>query len=232
MNLYVDIESIPTQRADLKELIIKDISPPGNISKPESIEKWIKEKKPTVIEEKYRATALNGAFGEIVCIGWAFDDEAPQVLYRDLHQSEEKVLHDFSEIVYDRAFAKPGQPQAIKWIGHYLTGFDLRFLWQRYVINSLQPQIKIPYDVKPWADNVFDTKIEWTGLTGRGGKLDETCHVMGYEGKGDIDGSKVWDYVQAGKIEEVAEYCKDDVVKTRLLYKRMTFSVFSDISPF
>lgn len=223
MEITIDLETIPTQRADLKELIFKDISPPGNITKPESIEKWIAEKKPAVIEEKYRATALNGAYGEIVCIGWAFGDEEPQCLYRDLHESEEAILYEFSKIVYDKVFGVKGQPQILKWIGHYLSGFDLRFLWQRYVINKHQPLFKIPYDAKPWADNIFDTKIEWTGLTGKGGKLDEICRIFGYEGKGDIDGSKVWDYVKAGKIEEVAEYCKDDVIKSRLIYNRMTF---------
>jgi len=39
----------------------------------------------------------------------------------------------------------------------------------------------------------------------------------------DIDGSKVWQYVQDGKIREVAEYCAKDVERTRQIYKRMNF---------
>ena len=111
------------------------------------------------------------------------------------------------------------------WIGHYITGFDLRFLWQRCVINELPPGFHIPKDAKPWDARVFDTKIEWSGMQSTGtGTLGAVCKSMGYDGKGDIDGSKVWDYVKEGRIQEVADYCKDDVEKVRILHKRMTFS--------
>jgi len=232
MNLFFDIETIPTQRDDLKELIAKKISHPGTMTKPETIEKWNIEKRAGVFDEKYRATALNGTLGEIVCIGYAFDDEEPQALYRGLDEPEYQVLDKFSGLVHRKA-TKAGFHQntkvmrSIKWIGHNSTGFDLRFLWQRYVINNIRPLIDIPYDAKPWDDTrVADTKVMWTGLTGKGGSLNEISRALGYPGKGnDIDGSKVWDYVKAGKIKEVAEYCKNvDVVQTRLIYNRMIFA--------
>jgi hypothetical protein len=34
----------------------------------------------------------------------------------------------------------------------------------------------------------------------------------------------VWDYVQAGRIAEVADYCADDVRKVWAVYQRMTFA--------
>ncbi len=49
------------------------------------------------------------------------------------------------------------------------------------------------------------------------------CKALGIDGKGDIDGSKVWDYVQAGRIAEVAEYCKGDISRTLAMYKRFNF---------
>ena len=54
--------------------------------------------------------------------------------------------------------------------------------------------------------------------------MNDLCLALGIDGKGDdIDGSKVWDFVQQGKIAEVAEYNKADVVRTRAIYNRMTF---------
>jgi predicted PolB exonuclease-like 3'-5' exonuclease len=56
-----------------------------------------------------------------------------------------------------------------------------------------------------------------------GGKarLDELSRVMGLDGKPDgIDGSRVEDYYNAGRIPEIAEYCQSDVVNTYRLWLR------------
>lgn len=237
MHLYIDIETIPGQKPYIREDIAKTISPPGNIKKPESIAKWMDESLESATEEKWRNTALDGTLGEIICISWAIDNEDPKVVLRELHNPESSLLAEFFiRLNSDLADKHSDYIKNPVWIGHYLSGFDLRFIWQRCVINQVRPSIEIPYNAKPWDGAVFDTKIEWSGLkstrsgksglksTGSG-KLDSICKAFGYEGKGDIDGSKVWDYVKAGKIKEVAEYCCDDVEKTRLLHKRMTFTI-------
>ena len=41
--------------------------------------------------------------------------------------------------------------------------------------------------------------------------------------KGDLDGSKVYDYYQDGRLEEVYRYCMEDVRTTRAIYRKMTF---------
>jgi len=54
--------------------------------------------------------------------------------------------------------------------------------------------------------------------------LYKLCRALGVESpKGEIDGSRVWEYVKAGRLYDVAEYCKKDVEATRQVYKRMTF---------
>ena len=55
--------------------------------------------------------------------------------------------------------------------------------------------------------------------------LNKLCQVLNIEQKGDIDGSKVWQAVQDGRIDEVAEYCSKDVERVRAIYKRMNFEV-------
>jgi hypothetical protein len=51
--------------------------------------------------------------------------------------------------------------------------------------------------------------------------LDALCRVFGIAGKPDgIDGSKVAEYIAAGRIQEVADYCETDIVNTYLLFLR------------
>lgn len=223
MNLYIDIETIPSQKPDVKNDIVIDV--PGNYKKPESIEKWKEEKMPDLIEDSYKKFGLDGALGEIICIGFAFDDKAPEIIGRDLTMPESDVLNKFMDILFDKKYSEH-KVQAITWVGHYVTGFDLRFLWQRYVANGIKPKINIPIDAKPWeSELVFDTMTQWTGIKKSGtGKLDAICKALGGEGKGDIDGSQVWDYVKTGRLSEVFEYCKNDVEMTRFLHKKLTFA--------
>lgn len=217
MNLYIDIETIPGQADWIKEEAVEKVKPPGNIKKPESIAKWMDENAGQAADEAWHKTSFDGSRGEIICICWAFGDGEIQSSSRSLGESEADLLKRFYDGLLNAGPANT-------WVGHYITGFDLRFIWQRSVINNVKPSIRVPYDAKPWDRAVFDTKIEWAGLQSTGtGSLDATCKALGYDGKGDIDGSMVWDYVKDGKISEIVEYCKDDVNKARLLHKRMTF---------
>lgn len=49
-------------------------------------------------------------------------------------------------------------------------------------------------------------------------KMNELCAVFNLPGKIGIDGSKVTEYYDAGKIEEIRNYCETDVINTYLLY--------------
>ena len=52
-------------------------------------------------------------------------------------------------------------------------------------------------------------------------KLDELSRIMGLPGKpGGMDGSQVEAYFNAGRIEEIADYCKSDVINTYRLWLR------------
>ena len=93
------------------------------------------------------------------------------------------------------------------------------------MINGVRPLIEIPYDAKPWDDNIFDTYIAWTGGSSRysgAGSLGALSPVFGLH-KGDMDGSQVYDYYLAGRLDEIASYNKKDVEDCRTLHKRMTF---------
>ena len=225
---YLDIETIPCQTPGYFEKCLASIKAPGNYSKPDTINKWMEENKFIEADKLHRKTSFDGALGEIISIAWAIDDNPVDVIYRDnlLIDDEKKLLVDFFDEI-SKLTDDHGQRTTIStWIGHYLTGFDLRFLWQRCVINGIKPSVIIPYDAKPWDPRVFDTKLEWTGASSSYsgiGKLGDMSQAFGFKGKGDLDGSKVYDYWIAGCIEEIAEYNKEDVEMCRRLYKKMNF---------
>ena len=241
--LYLDIETIPSQRPDVLtkfqsraraecETDVASITPPGNLKKPETIKAWEEEVKPGVIAEKratceaeidaaYRKTALNGAYGEVAVIGFAVGDGDPVAVVRDMgRQMSEK------ELLYRTFEALPSG--RILLVGHNVLEFDLRFLFQRAMVNQVPfpPELRMAMEAKPWeTGRLFDTMTQWAGFKGRI-SLDALCDAFGIPGKGDIDGSKVWDYVKAGRIAEIAEYCRDDVRMTREVFKKMQWQSF------
>lgn len=222
MNLFLDIETIGTDRQDVRDYIAASITHPGNISKAETIAKWNEESRPGAIDEAVNKTGLDGAFGRLCVIGWALNDGGVMTIFDP--KNEGWLLRNFAAFLDDHI--APNERHTTAVIGHNVSAFDLRFLVQRYIINGIKPPMVIARaaQAKPWeSDKVFDTMIQWAGVGNRV-SLDKLCLAMGINSpKTDIDGSKVWQYVKDGRIDEVAAYCERDVNATREVYRRMTF---------
>lgn len=232
--ITLDIETIPAQDPKVLADIAAKVTAPAQYKKPESISEWIKENAESVAEQDWRKTSFDGALGHICAIGYAIDDGEPVTIYRDAYGdpgAERAILADFFEAVSiaggrdlsggTRSHAAP------VFVGHNLIDFDLRFIFQRAVMLGIRPPACIPFDAKPWDKTVFDTMTAWAGARGRV-SMDKLCNAFGIDGKGseiedEIDGSKVWDFVKAGRIADVAKYCAGDVVRTRQIYKRLNF---------
>jgi len=144
--LHIDIETIPSQLEWVMDDIATNIKPPATIKKQESIDKWMKDKSQDAIRDKWLKTSFNGAVGEIICIAWAFDDEPVQVIGRELGGTEFGMLEGFMDDIDTATTGKhsPDTRKDITWCGHYITGFDLRFLWQRMIVNNVKMPIEIP----------------------------------------------------------------------------------------
>jgi 3'-5' exonuclease len=105
-------------------------------------------------------------------------------------------------------------------VAHH-SQFDVRFIWQRAIILGVKVPAWWPHDARPWdTDRLQDTMTGWAGHGNRIG-LDRLCRALGIEGRGDIEGSKVWDAVQAGRINNVCQYCDDDVARLRAVHRRI-----------
>ena len=236
MNIFIDIETIPAQdpdaikmlraEADEEKLLIKA---PSNYKDVAKIDEYIAAKKIEIdaaFDERYRKTSFDGALGQIVCVSYAIDDNDPAVIYAsDWKDSEQFILTSLYENL-KTAYTPNSQVRPV-FIGHNIVNFDLRFLLQRSIIVGVKPPMFIPFKSKPWDDVVFDTMTAWAGVGNRV-SMAKLCEVFkldakGSEVDGEIDGSKVWDYVQAGRIDDVATYCIHDVIRTRQIYKRLNF---------
>jgi hypothetical protein len=107
-------------------------------------------------------------------------------------------------------------------VGHNIIGFDLPFIYQRCLVNNIvaRPPINLgEYNVR----GVFDTmKAWWLGSRNRVG-LDDIAWALGIESSktGEVEGSKVFDLYQAGRLAEIREYNLNDVRVTRKVYERL-----------
>lgn len=216
MKLFFDIETIPTQKQELKDVFAEGVTHPANMKKAETIEKWEKEQKPAAVEKAIEKSVFDGGAGEIITFGLAVDDNKPNVIQRTNHISEKELLEDVNKIFKDFDYSPV-------WVGHNICGFDLRYLWKRFVVNGIRPAFKIPHDAKPWDNRVYDTMYEWAGTGNDKKSMDFVCKALGVKGKDGFDGSMVHEAWRKGEYDKISEYCKDDVIRTREIYNRLNF---------
>lgn len=214
MIITFDIETIPVQQPEIIASIASEIKPPATYKKPESIAEWELNNKQTAIDEAVAKTSFDGAYGQICCIGWCIDDGD----IKSATGTESLVIKTFFNHLIEN---NPREIDAT-FVGHNVSAFDLRFLFQRAIILGIRPPQFIPFNVKSWDNRVFDTMTYFAGFGNRI-SLDKLSKALGLDGKKDITGADVWPLYQAGKIAKIAEYCEHDVELTRNVYKRLMF---------
>lgn len=225
--VVLDIETIPDQREGAAERAASRVKAPGNYKDPAKIAAYVAEK----ATEAHASTSLNGAYGELFCIGYKVADFDTVVLSRqDISDpNDERLLltefyADLAEAIDQTGWSDPGAGgrQAV-FVGHNVIRFDLRFLWQRSVIHDVKPSVRLPYDASPYSDRVVNIGQLWTGDGREYVALDEICDALGVVNpKADgIDGSKVWERVAAGDWQSVIDYNAGDVEATAQVHARM-----------
>jgi len=114
-------------------------------------------------------------------------------------------------------------PENDEIVGHNIIGFDLPFVFQRCLVHCIpaRPFVNLgEYSMR----GVFDTMRQWW-LGDRRGRvsLDDIAWALGIESSktAEVEGSKVFDLYQAGKLAQIREYNLNDVRVTRKVYERM-----------
>jgi len=200
-NVYLDIETYGGKHKPSLE----DIAAPSNYKDPEKILKYRQER----LQDAWGKQALNPLKGEIICIGYAIDSHKPECIIGE----EEDIVSTFSEVLRTLSY--------INLIGYNVLGFDFPWLYLRAVkynlpiLKSVLPEKKNDTGYKDLMQEVSST------LYGKDSylSLNDVCGFFGLKGKEGMDGSMVHQAFVDGKIQEIAEYCKDDVERNRSLYK-------------
>lgn len=224
-NVMMDMETIPAQPEEFcRDMIAETITHPGTMTKADTIKDWHEGKgsyagaKDALIEKKYRDTALDGSRGQICSIAWAYEDAEPEALfaYPGKH-SEAEILEIFFDAMRTNLGGRPPF-----FIGHFMSGFDLRFLYQRAVINNVKPSFNIGHLGRHDKD-YYDTQIAWAGYKHSISQVN-LCKALGiFVDENDIDGSEVWDHYKAGKFDTIRDHALKDVRKVQAVFKRLQF---------
>lgn len=85
-------------------------------------------------EHAIKRLSLSALTARILCIGYSIEPphEAPvEVLYGD----ENEILRTFWKLATDISL----------FVGHNILDFDLRFIYQRSIINQIKPSREIPF---------------------------------------------------------------------------------------
>lgn len=120
-------------------------------------------------------------------------------------------------------------PTLVTWNG---SGFDLPVLHYRSLLHGIAAP-------RYWDTGDLDRDFKWNNYISRfhwrhtdlmdvlagyqpraNAPLDDIAQMLGLPGKLGMDGSKVWDAYQAGKLNEIRDYCETDVLNTYLVYLR------------
>jgi len=185
-------------------------------------------------ERCYALGSLNATSGRVLSIavhvgaipGLEFPGLGPEAsehvfgIDKDGYEEDEKsALQGFLNLMKDF------DPDCDELVGHNIIGFDLPFIFQRCLAHSLKarPFVNLSdYNVR----GVFDTMHRWWLGSRRNVSLDDIAWALGIESSktADVEGSKVFDLYQAGKLDLIREYNLNDVRVTRKVYERMVAS--------
>lgn len=194
--LFLDIETLPA--AEEKREVLKTLHAKRNRGEEN-------------FEQYYLKTSFDGGFGRILCVGYAIDNRPAEILYSG--EGEKETLRQFWEIAR----------HSDMFIGHNILDFDLRFIYQRSIVNNIVPSKDLNF-ARYRNFPIFDTMKEWGKWGSDNAGLEYLALALGIPSPKDgIDGARIFEFYQNGKIDEILEYCKRDVETAREIFKRINF---------
>lgn len=208
--IFIDIETQPTKDVNLIKKLTSTIQPPSNYKKQESIDKWWAVNGAEKEQEAIQKTALDGLYGSIRCIGYAIEDNEPEIIMGD----EYDILSNFFEVLEGVEADLRYTPDIC---GHNIIDFDLKFINHRAIVNGIRPPHFFGQYMRK-SDVVYDTMRMWSGWRDT---VSLENLAQGLLGRGKTGNGK--DVFKMDD-EQVAQYCKDDIELTRDVFWKMTFT--------
>jgi 3'-5' exonuclease len=167
---------------------------------------------------------LYAPFARIVAIvaGRIVDDKlsVKRYLPSKKHQwSEEPMLREFNDDIQKMLDKNPNTVFG----GWANKTFDQPFLSKRMLVHKIRQNILLDTaHLKPWEIPGVDLKELWQGTSFYPDSLIAAAYALGLPSpKAKMDGSQVGEAFYAGKIEEIGDYCVDDVLTEVNVYRLM-----------
>src|SRR4030095_3335486 len=183
-------------------------------------------------ERCYSLGSLNATSGRILSIA-VHVGPIPGLDFGGLEQPQREHVFGIDEdgneepekkaLISFLTFMQSFDPEMDELVGHNIVHFDLPFIFQRCLVHCIaaRPFVNLAdYNVR----GVFDTMRQWwLGDRRSRVSLDDIAWALGIESSktADVEGSKVFDLYQAGKLAQIREYNLNDVRVTRKIYERM-----------
>jgi hypothetical protein len=216
--IFLDCETRACSRISVRERVAADIAPPGNYKSAEAIAKWWSETGNAKRAEAVERTALDGTWGEIVCIGLAVKDGPVSII----GGSELAILRSLNAELQMACDGEAAWQRRACYVGHNVAAFDLRFIWQRSRIHGIALPVW-PLERYPRGPYVYDTMTEWAGFGGRISQRNLEL-AFGLERTDPLEngGADVAAALDAGRVKDVYAHCREDVRLLREIYRRMS----------
>jgi predicted PolB exonuclease-like 3'-5' exonuclease len=210
--IYIDIETLPADWTEEQKRA--HVSIPKNYKDKEVIAKYIDEN----AVKLHTDTSFDWRYARILAIGIALDDERAPDVYYSAEGTDEGLRRMFDAILPE---FKANPHAAV--CGHNVAGFDLPMLWRNAVRLNHELARYLPSG-RRHSGRVIDTAELWrcTDWKGSYSKLSDIAAFLGVGEKADgMDGSQVWPMWQAGRHDELIEYCRQDVALVRDIHRRL-----------
>ena len=245
MDIYIDIETLRSpeeHRLQILEEVKSNFKAPSTltkgqaaadlgltdakeikfISKDDMIARWEKElaasKSGDVAQDLWEKTSFNPDVAPIACICIA-TKFAKAAFYTSDFNNESDMLNTFHDAINSMTHTNGAQVSKPNFIGHNLAKFDMPFIWKRSIINNVETCKGVKWMDAKHGYNCYDTLTAWAGY-GNSISMDNLAKILGIQGKGDIDGSMVYDLWQKDP-EKVIEYCHADVEMVKAIHERL-----------
>jgi predicted PolB exonuclease-like 3'-5' exonuclease len=162
----------------------------------------------------FQKASLTAEWGRIVCISVGqikFDeDDVPFMQKKSFYGEDERdLLSSFVNFMNQVFFKAPG----IKLVGHNIKGFDLPYIIKKSILHSIElPRQLHLHKVKPWENCLIDTYEVWKAGGWSSAALAHLCILLGIKNpKDDMNAGEVGAAFYAGRIEEIKNYCEEDI---------------------
>ena len=219
MNLFIDLETTPDLSDGALQRYIDSVEAPGQYKKPESIAEWKKENAIAIGTNNWQRTALDPLCGGIYVVGYAFDDQPAQTLWRQPQEPEGQFLEAaLLSIASQKDRHDNFRPS--RWIGWNIINFDIPFLAKRCAILGIKPAMRLPVNIRYNNERLLDLMQAWSGFKDYN-KQRDVAKAMGIQLQDETDGKDLWETVLRGGVAAAAKKCASDIDALRQIYQRM-----------